>query len=405
VSTGTASSRTLRILIFYQTLYPDFIGGLELRNFELARALSMRGHEVTLAGFSASSIAPPPNVRLIRLGPPRRLYASSGRRSLAQALRLSWAALRLDLRSYDLVETASVPFAHLLPLAARCALLGKPLFVTWYEYWGRYWLDYAGAVPGLLYLGLERILAQLGTIALVTSNLTGERLRSARLRGRIERLDCGVNFERVTRAVEVARHVPSPDALSFISVGRLMEHKRLDLLLWAVAQMPRVPGNSGLLTILGDGPDRERLVRMTKNLDLEDRVRFVRRVETSDEVYGMLAAARAAVQPSAREGFGLFPLEALAAGLPVVYCESPDSAVGELVRDGVEGICVPADSDALAERLAALLHDEVERARLGANARRRAAQFDWARIAERFEEMGRSAVAGPDQNELHSMRR
>src|SRR5208282_3821545 len=170
-------------------------------------------------------------------------------------------------------------------------------------------------------------------------------------------------------------------------VGRLMEHKRLDLLLRAVAQMARVPANSSLLTILGDGPDRERLVRMTKAPGLEDRVRFVRRVETSDEVYATLAAARAAVQPSAREGFGLFPLEALAAGLPVVYCESPDSAVGELVRDGVEGIRVPADSDALAERLAELLLDEVELARLGANARRRAAQFDWATIAERFEEL------------------
>lgn len=402
---GAVSSRTLKILIFYQTIYPDFIGGLELRNFELARALSMRGHEVTLAGFSTSSITPPPNVRLICLGPRRRLYASSGRRSLAQALRLSSAALRLDLRSYDLVETASMPFAHLLPLAARCALLGKPLFVTWYEYWGRYWLDYAGAVPGLLYLGLERILAQFGTIALVTSNLTGKRLRSARIRRRIERLDCGVNLERVTRAAEVARHAPSANAPSFIFVGRLMEHKRLDLLLRAVAQLVRAPGNSGLLTILGDGPDRERLVWMTKALGLEDRVRFVRRLETSDEVYATLAAARAAVQPSAREGFGLFPLEALAAGLPVVYCESPDSAVGELVRDGVEGIRVQADSDALAERLAALLSDEVELARLGANARRRAAQFDWARIAERFEELGRSAVAGPDQNELHSMPR
>ncbi|MGO9452997.1 MAG: glycosyltransferase family 4 protein [Candidatus Binataceae bacterium] len=402
MSTGAASSRKLRILIFYETVYPDFIGGLELRNFELARALSMRGHEVSLAGFSASSVAPDPNVRLISLGPRRRLYASSGRRSFAHALRLSWAALRLDLRHYDLVETASMPFAHLLPLAVRCALLGKPLLVTWYEYWGRYWLDYVGAVPGLVLLGLERILAQLGTIALVTSNLTGERLRSART-CRIERLDCGVNLERVTRAAEAARQAPSHDAPSLIFVGRLMEHKRLDLLLWAVAKMPRVPGNSGVLTILGDGPDRDRLVRTTRALGLEDRVRFVRRVETSDEVYAKLAAARAAVQPSAREGFGLFPLEALAAGLPVVYCESPDSAVGELVRDGIEGIRVQADSDALAERLAALLLDEIERARLGANARRRAAQFDWPRIAERFEELGRSAIAGPDQNEPHSI--
>ena len=404
MSTGAASLRKLKILLFYQTVYPDFIGGVELRNIELARALSARGHDVTLAGFTASSIAPPSNVLVISMGPRRRVYASSGRRSLLHAIRLSWAALRLDLRDYDIVETANLPFAHLLPIAGRCALLGKPLFVSWYEYWGRYWLDYSGTVAGLLYLAIERVLAPLGTIALVTSNLTGERLRSVRHRGRIERLDCGVNLERVTHAAEAARLAPRPDAPPFIFVGRLMKHKRLDLLLRAVAKMAKVPANFGLLTILGDGPERQHLVQMTKDLGLEGRVRFVTRVETSEEVYAMLAAAEVAVQPSAREGFGLFPLEALATGLPVVYCESPDSAVGELVRDGVEGIRVPADPGALAETLTALLLDDVKRARLAAKARQRAAQFDWARIAERFEQLGCSAVAGRDQNELHSVR-
>ena len=68
------------------------------------------------------------------------------------------------------------------------------------------------------------------------------------------------------------------------------------------------------------------------------------------------------------------------------------------MRDGIEGIRVQADPDALAEKLTALLLDEVERARMGANARRRAAQFDWAKIAERFEELGWSAIAETDQN-------
>ena len=108
---------------------------------------------------------------------------------------------------------------------------------------------------------------------------------------------------------------------------------------------------------------------------------------TSEEVWAALGGARLAVQPSAREGFGLFPLEAMAAGLPVVYCESPESAVPELVRDGLDGIATPADPVALAATLAALLADPAECATLAANARARAAELDYDEIARRMEDV------------------
>jgi glycosyltransferase involved in cell wall biosynthesis len=92
-----------------------------------------------------------------------------------------------------------------------------------------------------------------------------------------------------------------------------------------------------------------------------------------------------AVQPSEREGFGLFPLEAMAAGLPVVYCESSESAVPELVRDGVEGICTAPDPAALARVLDRLLTDDVEWTRLRTNALTRAAGYDWDEIARQIE--------------------
>jgi len=377
----------LRILFLYETLYPDFMGGVEVRNHELARALAARGHRVTLAGFSNSEPSTPPGVQGLLLGPRLDLYAGR-RRSIAHALRLARAVIRLDLDAYDVIETASVPFAHLPPLAARCAALGKPLLVTWYEHWGRYWRSYAGKGLGLVYQTIEALSARLGTAVLFTSELTGRRLRAARRRRGVESLGCGVDFERASRAVEASARSGPP----LVFVGRLMPHKRLDLLLQAVAKLrPRTDG-CALLTILGDGPDRERLERLVMDLGVSDRVRLVRRLETSDDVYALLASARVAVQPSAREGFGLFPLEALAAGLPVVSCASPDSAVGELVRDGVEGIAVPADRDALAAALERLLDDEATLTRMSHSARQRAAEFDWAKIAARFEDLARGVT-------------
>jgi glycosyltransferase involved in cell wall biosynthesis len=107
-------------------------------------------------------------------------------------------------------------------------------------------------------------------------------------------------------------------------------------------------------------------------------------VPTSRELWSALATAELAVQPSEREGFGLFPLEAMALGLPVVYCESPESAVGELVRDGREGLACAPDADALARALEGLLAAPERRRQLAEAARRRAEEYSWDRVASLY---------------------
>ncbi|HEY6323654.1 MAG TPA: hypothetical protein VJA16_19100, partial [Thermoanaerobaculia bacterium] len=78
-----------------------------------------------------------------------------------------------------------------------------------------------------------------------------------------------------------------------------------------------------------------------------------------------------------------------------VYCGSPESAVGELVRDGVEGTAVAAEPRALAAALAALLAParDAERRRLGRNAEARAACYDWDEIAGSIEAICRGLMA------------
>jgi len=70
----------------------------------------------------------------------------------------------------------------------------------------------------------------------------------------------------------------------------------------------------------------------------------------------------------------------------VVYCESPESAVPELVRDGVEGVCAAPEAAVLAAVLDRLLTDEAEWSRLRRNALERAAGYDWDEVARRIEE-------------------
>jgi glycosyltransferase involved in cell wall biosynthesis len=380
----------VRILIVYETVYPDFIGGIEHRNYALALALGRRGHEVTLAGFLNAPLADPPGVRVLSLGELGAiggLYNREGKRSTRQALRFARRVARLDLGAYDLVETPQVPFVHLFPLAMRARRAGKPLLVTWYEYWGAYWKGYVGSAKAPAYRAIEWAAAHLGDEVTATSRLTAERLAAARGRRDVEIVPCGIEVSTVARAAATFQGAGPP----LIYTGRLLEHKRLDLLIRALSRlgMDR-PG--ALLTLFGEGPDRPRLERLAAEQGVADRIVFRGHVESSEEVWREMGGARLAVQPSAREGFGLFPLEAMAAGLPVVYCESTESAVGELVRDGREGIQSPADPEALAAILARLLDDDEERQRLANAARARAAEFDWDEIARRIEEIGAELI-------------
>lgn len=375
----------MKILILYETVYPDFIGGVEHRNHELATALWRRGHEVTLAGFCKPLPGIPPRLRVQSLGELGELYNAAGRRSTRKAIRFAFTVPRVDVRGFDVVETANMPYIHIFPLAVKCALAGKPLLVTWYEYWGDYWKGYLGRLKAPAYKAIEWCTAQLGTSVMATSELTRERLARQRLRGGVELVPCGIHVDRVQQAARVAaaRHGEGPP---LIYAGRLLREKRIDLLLRAVSVLaPRHPGV--LLTVFGDGPYRETLVRLADELGIATRVDFRGHVETSEEVWETLGRARIAVQPSEREGFGLFPLESMAAGLPVVYCESSESAVPELVRHGVEGVCCRPDPAALAETLHRLLTDGEEWERLRRNALERAAGYDWDEIAKRIEDL------------------
>ncbi|SDC02938.1 Glycosyltransferase involved in cell wall bisynthesis [Paenibacillus sp. UNCCL117] len=89
------------------------------------------------------------------------------------------------------------------------------------------------------------------------------------------------------------------------------------------------------------------------------------------------------VHASVSDGFGLAPLEAMAAGLPVIVTEG--TGMKDAVRDGENGFVVPKrDAAALAGRLAELKTDDALRIRMGAEARKTALGYDAARMTAAY---------------------
>lgn len=383
------STPRLRILILYDCMYPESVGGVEHRNYELGRVLAERGHHVTLAGWTRGTDPGPPGVTVLALRYRTGIYSRAGKRKVTAALRLAASAATIDVGQFDVVEAANIPYLHLFPLAARCRRSGTPLVVSWYEYWGSYWREYVGGWRWPPYRLVEWLSAQIGARVCAISALTAHRLEDARRHDApVLLFPSGIPYDRIRRAAQEANE-PAPP---LVYAGRLQAEKRIDLLLDAVAELSTAP-DAALLAIIGEGPDRERLVRHARRIGVEDRVEFVGRLATQDDVWRRLGSAMIAVQPSSREGFGLFPLEAMAAGLPVVYCSSAESAVPEIVRDGVEGLSVSANARALAGALDDLLRDDRLRGDLAARASERARTYDWAAVGERVERFLREVAS------------
>ncbi len=163
-----------------------------------------------------------------------------------------------------------------------------------------------------------------------------------------------------------------------LCVAHLYPRKQVESLVRALLLM-REPAR---LRVVGTGPRRAALEGLVSELGLTDRVALLGHVP-----FGRLAeeyrSADIFCLPSAQEGFGIVFLEAMAAGLPIVACQT--AAVPEVVRDGECGLLVPPrDVPALAFALDRLAGSVEERRRLAAGGRRRVARYDAPVVAEEF---------------------
>lgn len=140
------------------------------------------------------------------------------------------------------------------------------------------------------------------------------------------------------------------DDHNFIFVGTFTDRKDPETLLRALA-LTSLTGWK--LTMIGDGPLRARSIDLAKDLNLDQRVTFVRSM-TNDAVLNSIASSDALILPSKYDGWGAVVSEALMAGTPVILTR--ECGASDLVRSGLQGSIFEASQPAqLAEALSKLL--------------------------------------------------
>jgi glycosyltransferase involved in cell wall biosynthesis len=382
--TGTA----LRIAFVYDALYPYVKGGAERRYYELGRRLSDRHdvHFVSWRWWEGAAQLRRDGMTFHGVGRPPGLYGSDGKRTVREAVGFSARLPRALLRErFDVIDCAATPYLPLYATWLATRLTRTRLIATWHEFWGEHWAEYLPDRP-LVASVAQRVEAgsrRLGDGLVAVSAFTAQRMELP-TNARVAVVGNGVALHEIDRE-------PAVDAPELVYVGRLIDEKRVELLLEAmhllIARFPTLR-----CAIVGDGPQAATLRRTAAELGLDGRVEFRGQVDGS-AVYGLIKGASMLILPSIREGFGMTVAEAQACGTVPVVVRSLTSGAPDLVRDGVDGLLVDASGASLAEGIASVLGHPNRLQSLSHNARAAGMARDWDLLASRMEAIYRGDSA------------
>ena len=232
------------------------------------------------------------------------------------------AVERLDLCQYDLIVSFSYAVAHGITSSNGTRHISYTYTPMRYA-WSDINLDGTRSRKSrMLNIALERFriwdkaaASRVDEFAAISQGIA-KRIRSA--------------YQREARViyppVDVERFRPHPDRPRgdyFVTLSRLVAHKRIDLIVQAFSRL-ELP-----LKIIGEGPERKRLQRRAG-----DNIEFLG-FQPDESVTHLLENARGFVC-AAEEDFGIAMVEAQAAGCPVIAYKAGGAL--ETVMDGVTGL-------------------------------------------------------------------
>ncbi|HEX5447833.1 MAG TPA: glycosyltransferase family 4 protein [Candidatus Saccharimonadales bacterium] len=208
-----------------------------------------------------------------------------------------------------------------------------------------------------------------------------------------------INSIVVPNAVDINKFKPGQKQkitrAQIVFLGRLVERKGCEQLIRAFHKL--ASGNpEATLVVAGDGPERRRLERLTSQLGLSDKVKFLGFISEEDKPK-ILGSAQIACFPSLYgESFGLVLIEAMAAGSKIVL--AGDNPGYRSVLGGQPELLIdPRDTDQFASRLSELLRDNKHNATLHDWLQSEIKQYDIEVVGARLVELYRQTIALADK--------
>lgn len=370
----------MRVLIVSRGVRPitsDLAGGAEHVLLNHARGLAALGHEVHLVSDCDKALIDNPSIVVHPVGVPRRLGAYLRRSGF-----YLWIVLHLlgnllaFWRGYQVLRSSQKPFdvvhCHGNLSGFLFTLFCESTPIVYTEHDSTPW---ACQYPSLLERAVRKLVYRALNVPLFrradkTVVLYADQKEELQRRWGIpaERLFVAPNgiddifLAPATSNGTAANGNASLPAKGYcMFVGRLEPRKGVESLLHALAD------SSIPCLIVGDGPDRKRLMDLSSRLNLTSRVVFTGAVNRSD-LTDYYRHASFLVLPSLSEAFPLTALEAMASGIPVLA--SRVGVLPDLIEPHQCGLVfTPGQAAELSQRIQTLASDPEMARRMGHNGR------------------------------------
>ena len=237
----------------------------------------------------------------------------------------------------------------------------------------------------------------------VVSRGAGENLHGMGFAGRYTVMENGVDFPRggvsaeKAAGIDVAHGLPA-DVPVYLFVGRMMWYKGVRLILDALKSL-RDSGREFRMFFIGDGAEKEEIVRYAEELGLSDRLIFTGAVSDRDLLRAYFTRADLFLFPSTFDTNGIVVREAAACGLASVLVRGSCAAEG--IEDGVTGLLAENDGSSVAGILLRWGNDFAGMKKLGENAMDRI-YVPWHVSVERALARYREVLEMDSREELHN---
>lgn len=218
-------------------------------------------------------------------------------------------------------------------------------------------------------------------VTAVSQNLKDETLRLFNIQRDIEVIYNFIDFDRFRKTnKEHFKKIIAPDGERILAhTSNFRKVKRVEDVMLIFKQVhEKVPSK---LLMIGDGPERQNVERLCRDLNLTHEVRFLGKQDAIEE---LLAICDLFLIPSESESFGLAALEAMACEVPVISSNS--GGLPEVNIHGVTGfLSNPGNVDEMAQYAIELLSDEDMLQTFRTNALAQAKRFDIHNILPHYE--------------------
>lgn len=166
--------------------------------------------------------------------------------------------------------------------------------------------------------------------------------------------------------------------IKILHIGRFAEVKNHKMIVKAFLNIIKIYPNA-ILQLIGDGVLKEEIIKLVKELKLQDNVEFIGLI---DNVFPYLYNADIFILPSIYEGMPITLIEAMTTGLPIVATNV--GGIPDMITNEENGVLIKNDINVLFDALIKFINDKELREYCGNHAKMKAKEFSSKIMADNY---------------------